>query len=84
MLANQMDNWAIKEFESISLGDQRLNKRAVKLLSNLSHQPLNSIPDACKGWAETKAAYRFFSNPKVTSNAILAVSVQQGAHFKFE
>jgi len=66
-----MNSWVVKEFEAISLGDQRLNKRASKLLSNLSHQPLNSIPDACKGWAETKAAYRFFDNPKVTSEAIL-------------
>jgi hypothetical protein len=72
MLVSHMDSWAIKEFESISLGDKRLNKRAIKLLSNLSHQPFNSIPDACKGWSETKAAYRFFSNPKVTSDAILS------------
>ncbi len=58
MLVNQMDSWAVKEFKSISLGDKRLNKRAIKLLSNLGHQPLTSIPDACKGWSETKATYR--------------------------
>lgn len=35
-------------------------------------QPLESIPVSCRGWAETKAAYRFFDNDKVTGDKILA------------
>jgi hypothetical protein len=38
----------------------------------LSQEPTASIPSACKGWQETKAAYRYFDNPKVDSAAILA------------
>lgn len=67
-----MAKWILEEFKSIALGDERLNHRARLLLDNLSTQPSNSIPTACGGWAETKAAYRFFENKKVTSDAILA------------
>lgn len=67
-----MNKWAYKEFGTISLGDKRLNRRAQKILSDLSSQPENSIPTACSGWAETKAAYRFFENSRVTSDAILS------------
>ena len=67
-----MERWVSKEFESISLGDERLNHRAKRILSDLSSQPSNSIPAASGGWAETKAAYRFFENAKVSSKIILA------------
>jgi len=44
-----------------------------KILSALSDKPTYSIPQACGGWAETLAAYRFFDNEKVTSERILKV-----------
>jgi len=53
-------SWALEEMEQVNLGDKRLKARAVKLLSNLGSKPLETIPVACQGWAETKAAYRFF------------------------
>src|SRR5262249_61655332 len=31
-----------------------------------------AIPAACQDWAATKAAYRFFSNPRVDEGVILA------------
>ncbi len=31
-----------------------------------------SIPFSCEDWASTKAAYRFFSNPKINKKDILA------------
>ncbi len=64
-------NWADKEMYDVSFGDTRLNKRAGNLLEQLGKQPKLSIPAACKGWTETMAAYRFFSNDKVTSRKIL-------------
>lgn len=63
-------SWVFDELLDIDLGDVRLNKRCERLLTTLSNQPKKSIPKACKGWAETLAAYRFFDNPKVTPEKI--------------
>jgi hypothetical protein len=63
-------DWVIEELASLSLGDKRLNKRAQKILSQLSRNPTDSIPVACSGAAETKAAYRFFDNDQVTPEKI--------------
>mgnify|MGYP005993994719 CR=1 FL=1 len=66
-----MDRWVIEELSSLNLGDKRLDKRVKKILSDFSRSPLSSIPGSCKGWNETKAAYRCFSNPKISSDKIL-------------
>ncbi len=69
-------DWIIEELAKLSLGDERLNKRAKKILRQLSRNPTDSIPVACNGAAETKATYRFFDNDQVTSEKI------QEAHLK--
>ncbi len=56
---------AAMEFKGIDLGDKRLNQRAVLLAEQLSGNPTASIPQACGGWAETGAAYRFFAQDKL-------------------
>jgi hypothetical protein len=53
------------EFKGIDLGDKRLNRRAVLLAEQLSGNPTASIPQACGGWAETAAAYRFFAQDRL-------------------
>ena len=55
-------SWAQDEFKTLELGDQRLNARAVLLAERLASKPTESIPNACLGWAETQAAYRFLSS----------------------
>jgi hypothetical protein len=55
-----MATWAEVEFDGASLGDKRLNLRLIKLAIQFAEQPTASIPGACGGAAETKAAYRFF------------------------
>lgn len=67
-----MERWVMEECASLELGDKRLNQRAKEILSHLSQAPLASIPTCCKGWHETKAAYRYFSNAKVNSGKVLA------------
>ena len=57
--------WAKQEFETIDLGDPRLNRRAVLLAERLAQKPGASIPGACENWAETSAAYRFVRNKQV-------------------
>lgn len=63
--------WANAEFETIDLGDQRLNHRAVLLAERLGQKPGASIPGACENWAETAAAYRFLHNAQVGWEEVL-------------
>jgi hypothetical protein len=69
-------DWIIKEFANLSLGDERLNKRSQKVLTQLSRSPTGSIPAGCGSAAETKAAYRFFDNEQVTAEKIHAVHLE--------
>jgi Transposase DNA-binding/Transposase Tn5 dimerisation domain len=63
--------WAESEAEGADLGDARLDERFAVLLSALGSRPNLSIPAACGGRAELKAAYRFFDNDKVTFEKVL-------------
>lgn len=63
--------WAQAEFRTLDLGDERLNTRAMLLAERLSRKPTESIPNACGGWAETQAAYRFLSNARSHWQALL-------------
>jgi Transposase DNA-binding len=49
----------------------RLGRRCTDLLKRLCEGMGGSIPFACQDWANTKAAYRFFANPKVEEGDIL-------------
>jgi hypothetical protein len=60
------------ELSLIDLGDQRLNRRARRLLEKLGEKPTVSIPAACGGWGETRAAYRLFDHPEVGAERVLA------------
>jgi len=63
--------WARKEMTAANLGDNRLDDRLAMILSELGNRPNLSIPAACGGRAEMKAAYRFFDNDKVTFAKVL-------------
>ncbi len=69
-----MQAWVVEETAAADLGDARLNQRLGIVLNRLGDKPGISIPAASKGWAEIQAAYRFFSNDKVSMEKIL------GAH----
>jgi hypothetical protein len=64
--------WTEQEFVGLDLGDARLDRRAKKLIERLAAKPAASIPEACDGWSETCAAYRFLRNSDVAWEAILA------------
>ena len=57
--------WAEQELGDASLGDARLSRRLVKLATRLAESPSASIPQACRGWAEMRAAYRFLAQDKL-------------------
>ncbi len=59
------------ELSGLDLGDARLNKRACHLAQTLGQHPDRSIPAACRGWDETKAAYRLLDSDKVTAQKLL-------------
>ncbi len=63
--------WAVEEVAGSNLGDTRLDDRLVVLLSDLGSKPNLSIPAACCGRAETKAAYHFFDNAKATFEKVI-------------
>jgi hypothetical protein len=59
-----------------SFGDRRLSQRLVILASQVAADPSASIPKACGPWGQTKAAYRFLDNDKVTEDDLLAPHYQ--------
>jgi len=63
--------WAKEEAATADLGDPRLDDRLAVLLSDLGNRPNLSIPAACGGRAEMKAAYRFFDNDKATFDKVI-------------
>jgi hypothetical protein len=69
-------SWIDQEISECEFKDARLAKRIGKLLGQIGGAVGESIPLACQDWANTKAAYRFFSNERVSEDDILA------GHFK--
>jgi hypothetical protein len=67
-----MGVWVEGELDGCEFPDQRLKARLGTLLGDLGRRIGGTIPSACQDWAATKAAYRFFSNPRVDEAAILA------------
>jgi hypothetical protein len=65
------NNWVESEFANITISDERIVKRLIKTTNLLAQHSHCSIPEACNGWAETKATYRLLDNDKVTPEAIL-------------
>src|SRR3954453_3517625 len=62
--------WSALELRHVDLGDRRLNRRLVRLVDDLTAQPEASVPLAAGDWAATKAAYRFWDNPRADPAAI--------------
>jgi hypothetical protein len=66
------DEWIENEVMDCELEDARHGKRLRQLLKQLSGRVGATIPLACQDWANTKAAYRFFDNRRVSEANILA------------
>ncbi|MBN4077505.1 IS4 family transposase [Sulfobacillus acidophilus] len=63
------------EAGTANFGDKRLNMRFKHLLGTFMNRPDGSILGSCNNWTESIAAYRFFSNEKVSPEKILAPHV---------
>ena len=71
-ISSSATTWREEELSAATLPDKRLAHRLRRLLEQLSAAPGKPIPAACGDWAATKAAYRFFDNPRVTEHGIPA------------
>jgi Transposase DNA-binding/Transposase Tn5 dimerisation domain len=65
------------EFDSLDLGDERLEQRGRKLLGDLYCAPGESYLSASKNWAAAKGAYRFVDNDAVTVDKLLQPHVEK-------
>ena len=64
--------WVKEEFCKINLGDNRLNNRLISTAESLAMNPSQSINKAIGDWEAKKAAYRLFSNEKVSAEKIFS------------
>lgn len=69
---NGKQKWLDSDSEGNGFKDKRLQQRFRKLLEQIWNSLGQTIPFACRDWSNTKAAYRFLSNDKVSEQAILA------------
>jgi hypothetical protein len=67
-----VESWIDREVEGCEFRDERLGRRFRKLLGQIGSAMGESIPLVCQDWANTKAAYRFFSNDRVSEAEILS------------
>ena len=75
-IKTQDTSWLDEELASCQLPDERLRKRFFKLMKQLWNGIGQAIPFACEDWSNTKAAYRFFSNNRMTEKEILQAHFQ--------
>jgi hypothetical protein len=64
--------WVDDEVADCDFRDARLSRRFRMLLKQIGSDVGQSIPLVCQDWANTKAAYRFFSNGRVSEVDILS------------
>jgi hypothetical protein len=69
--------WAGRELGGAHFRDARLNDRMIQIAKDFSEHPRSPINQASQDAASTKAAYRFFSNPKVSGERILSPHTDQ-------
>ena len=69
--------WAKSELSGGKFRDKRLSDRMVQIADDFSQNPTFPINQASEDAAATKAAYRFFSNPKATAKKILEPHIEQ-------
>ena len=65
-------DWLKNELDKSDFNDARLNKRLTKMIHAATNEQESSIPKNFIGMAETRGAYRFLVDPKVTSAKILS------------
>jgi hypothetical protein len=68
--------WVVTEMETLHMSDERLERRSIQIISDLSRQPTASIPEFCGERAATQAAYNFCDHSRVNDTDIVAAHRQ--------
>jgi len=76
MIETKQADWVEQEMKSLSLGEKRLEKRACKLIRDMSQNPGGSVAEFSGDWAATKAAYEFFKNRAVAATQLVKAQGQ--------
>jgi len=73
------EDWTQQEMDGVSLGDERLNQRAQRMLRQRWARPTQSFCRSFDNPAETKGAYQLLENPRAEINltSLLAPHQQQ-------
>lgn len=72
--------WVSKELAHVGLGDVRLDLRLMRIVEQMAKHAEQSLPEMSWGsWAETKAAYRFWSNDRIKWREILTPHLKRTA-----
>ena len=66
-----MKRWVENELRGCEFPDVRLKKRFRTIIEQLAAGIGRSLPFACQDWANTKAAYRFLDNSRISEAEIL-------------
>ena len=64
------EKWINEQFSTIDVGDSRLQRRAVDIAIGCAEHPEESLAGRFEKWADLQGAYRFFSNHKITHQAL--------------
>lgn len=64
-------SWVTEELEGVDLGDQRRNRRLVKIIEDLAACPNASVPQASRDAAAMQGIYDFWANRRIEPDAIL-------------
>lgn len=71
------EQWIYDQFSKINARDARLQKRAVSVAIGCAKHPEASLAGRFEDWADLKAAYRFFSHPRITHQMLQQPHYQQ-------
>lgn len=70
--AGKPEDWAVREFADLALGDRRLQRRLVQMAQDFYARPQANIPQACGTRAKAKAAYRLLDHEDLGLPQLLA------------
>ena len=62
--------WALAQFGSADISDPRLKRRLTGVAGKIAAMPGGSLPKQTGNWGDLKAAYRLFSNERITADGI--------------
>lgn len=70
-------SWIESEFETLDLGDYRLNCRVINIVEGLGLAPGRTIPQTFQSRSEIKACYNLFANDSVSEEKLLEPHIEK-------